>query len=135
MPSFTVYYGIKISYYFAIKEWNDFIFELQFFDNKSEHIYFVLEIFLKYIIIFYIFDQPGDWWVAAGGKYCGWHQDYSAGLSELEGGTVFWMEFYVDIFWESRCSSEIKVWGHLCQILVVYEVPARPQVKGMSGNS
>ena len=34
-----------------------------------------------------------------------------------------------------RCSSEIKVWGHLCQILVVFEVPAQPQVKGMSGNS
>ena len=51
------------------------------------------------------------------------------------GGTVSWMGFYVDISWESRCYSEIKVWGHLCQILVVFEVPARPQVKGMSGNS
>ena len=40
--------------------------------------------------------------------------------------TVFWMEFYVDISWESRCSSEIKVWGHLCHILVVFEVPAQP---------
>ena len=28
------------------------------------------------------------------------------------GGTVLWMGFYADIFWESRCSSEIKVWGH-----------------------
>ena len=50
-------------------------------------------------------------------------------------GTVFWMGFYVDISWESRCSSRINVWGHLCQILVVFEVPARPWVKGMSGNS
>ena len=50
-------------------------------------------------------------------------------------GTVFWMGFYADISWESRCSSEIKVWGHLCHILVVFEVPARPRVKGISGNS
>ena len=49
--------------------------------------------------------------------------------------TVFWMGFYTDISWESRCSSEMKVWGHLCHILVVFEVPARPQVKEMSGNS
>ena len=49
--------------------------------------------------------------------------------------TVFWMGFYAGISWESRCSSEIKVWGHLCQILVVFEVPDRPRVKGMSGNS
>ena len=45
------------------------------------------------------------------------------------------MGVYTDISWESRCCSEIKVRGHLCQILVVFEVPARPQVKGMSGNS
>ena len=49
--------------------------------------------------------------------------------------TVFWMGFYADISWESRCSSEIKVWGHWCQIFVVFEVPARPLVKRMSGNS
>ena len=29
----------------------------------------------------------------------------------------------------------MKVGGHLCEILVVFEVPARPQVKGMSGTS
>ena len=46
--------------------------------------------------------------------------------------TVFWMGFYADISWESRCSSKIKVWGHLCQILVGFEVPARHQVKGIS---
>ena len=50
-------------------------------------------------------------------------------------GTVLWMVFYADISWESRCCSEIKVWGNLCQIFVVFEVPARPLVKGMSGNS
>ena len=49
--------------------------------------------------------------------------------------TVFWMGFYEDISWESRCCSEIKVWGYLCQILVVFEVHAQPRVKGMSGNS
>ena len=51
------------------------------------------------------------------------------------GGTVFWMGFYADIFWESRCSSEIKIWGHLSQIFVVFEVPAWPLVKEMSENS
>ena len=50
-------------------------------------------------------------------------------------GTVFWMGFYADISWESRCCSEIKVWSHLCQIFVVFEVPTQPLVKGMSGNS
>ena len=57
------------------------------------------------------------------------------GCRNRKGGTVFWMGFYADISWESRCSSEINVWDHLCQILVVFEVPARPRVKGMSGNS
>ena len=32
------------------------------------------------------------------------------GCREAEGGTVCWMGFYADISWESRCSSEIKVW-------------------------
>ena len=105
--SFTVYYGMKISYYFAIKEWNDFTFELQFFDNKSEHIYFVLEIFLKYIIIFYIFDQPGDWWVAAGEKYCGWHQDYSEQGCRSWGGTVCSNGFYADI-WSQHQMPQYK---------------------------
>ena len=64
--------------------------------NMKFNIYFVFEIFLKYVIIFYIFDQPGDWWVAAGEKYCGWHQDYSAGLSELGGrGARFWHICYL----------------------------------------
>ena len=36
------------------------------------------------------------------------------------------MEFYLDISWESRCSSEIKVWGHLCQILVVLAIFRHP---------
>ena len=48
--------------------------------------------------------------------------------------TVLWMGFYADISWESRCCSEIKVWGHFCQIFVDFEVPAQP-LKGMSGNS
>ena len=31
-------------------------------------------------------------------------------------------------------NQDVAVQGHLCQILVVFEVPARrPQVKGMSG--
>ena len=34
-----------------------------------------------------------------------------------------------------KISSEINVWDPLCHILVVFEVPARPQVKGMSENS
>mgnify|MGYP006952531688 CR=1 FL=1 len=34
------------------------------------------------------------------------------------------------ITWESRCSSEIKVWGHLCQILVFIEVPWSSKLKG-----
>ena len=63
------------------------------------------------------------------------HKEHSTETAEglkiwREGGTVFWMGFYADISWESRCSSEIKVWGHLCQILVVFEVPAQPRVKG-----
>ena len=74
-----------------------------------------------------------------------WYQEFSSTLSSITihvrdatpsknrgGGTVFWIGFYADISWESRYSSEIKIWGHLCQILIVFEVPARPQVKGMS---
>ena len=49
-------------------------------------------------------------------------------------GTVFRIGFYTDISWETRCSSEIKIWGHLFKILEVFEVPAQPQVKGMSGS-
>ena len=45
------------------------------------------------------------------------------------------MGFYANISWESRWTSEMKVWGHLCHILVVFEVPAWPQVKEMSGTS
>ena len=44
-----------------------------------------------------------------------------------EGGTVLWMGFYTDISWESRCCSEIKIWGHLCQIFVVFEVWKLPK--------
>ena len=51
------------------------------------------------------------------------------------GGTVFWMGFYVDISWESRCCNEIKVSGHWCKIFVVFEVPAWPLVKWMSIDS
>ena len=55
-------------------------------------------------------------------------------LGEGGGGTVFSIRFYMDISLVSRCNSEIKVWGHLCKILVVFEVPARPLVKEMSGH-
>ena len=45
------------------------------------------------------------------------------------------MEFYADISWESRCSIEINVWDHFYKILLVFEVPYWPQVKGMPGKS
>ena len=35
------------------------------------------------------------------------------------GGTVLWIGFCIS--WESRCYSEMKVWGNLCKILVVFE--------------
>ena len=54
---------------------------------------------------------------------------WGRGVERLPPPTVFWMGFYADISWESWCSSEIKVWVNFCQILVVFEVPARPQVK------
>ena len=60
---------------------------------------------------------------------------FQSGEVRLCPPTVFWMGFYTDISWESRCSSKIKVWGHLSQILVVFEVPGRTRVKGMSWNS
>ena len=43
--------------------------------------------------------------------------------------TVLWIGFYVDISWESRCYGEIKVWGHLCQILVVLKSLLDPKWK------
>ena len=48
---------------------------------------------------------------------------YSRDIGAGGHGTVFSMWFYADISWKSRCNSEIKVWGHLCQILVFFEVP------------
>ena len=45
------------------------------------------------------------------------------------------MEFYEDISWESRFNNEIKVWAHFYKILLVFEVPYQPQVKGMPGKS
>ena len=45
------------------------------------------------------------------------------------------MGVYVDISWESRCNIEINVWAHFYKILLVFEVPYRPQVKGMPGKS
>ena len=56
-------------------------------------------------------------------------------VCKSRGGTVCWMGFYVDISWESRCSSEINVWINFYQILLVFEVPSWLQVKRMSGNS
>ena len=44
MPSFTVYYGIKIFYYFAIKTWNDFIFELINLLLLSFNVYYGMKI-------------------------------------------------------------------------------------------
>ena len=42
------------------------------------------------------------------------------------------MGFYADISWESRCNIEINVWAHFYKILLVFEVPYQPQVKGMT---
>ena len=50
--------------------------------------------------------------------------------SVREGGTVFWMGFYADISKESRWSNEIKVWGHLCHILVILKSLLNPEWKG-----
>ena len=38
---------------------------------------------------------------------------------------------YADISWESRWNIEINIWGHFYKILLVFEVPYRPRVKGM----
>ena len=43
--------------------------------------------------------------------------------------------FYANISWESRCNIEIYVWAHFYKILLVFEVPYQPWVKGMSGKS
>ena len=45
------------------------------------------------------------------------------------------MWFYADISWESRCNIEINVWAHLYNILLVFEVPYQPRVKGMPGKA
>ena len=45
------------------------------------------------------------------------------------------MGFYADISWESRCNIEINVWAHFYKILLVFEVPYWPRVKGMPGKS
>ena len=42
--------------------------------------------------------------------------------------------FYADIFWESTCNIEING-AHFYKSLLVFDVPYRPQVKGMSGKS
>jgi hypothetical protein len=52
-----------------------------------------------------------------------------------EGGTVFEMGFYADNSWESRWNIKIIFWGHLYMILLAFEVPYQPRVKGMSGKS
>ena len=59
------------------------------------------------------------------------------GRSEnLEGGGALCVEmgFYADISKESRCNFEINVWTHFYKILLVFEVPQRPRVKGMPLN-
>ena len=43
------------------------------------------------------------------------------------------MVLYADISWESRCNIEINVWAHFHKILLVFEVPYQPWVKGMPG--
>ena len=58
-----------------------------------------------------------------------------AGKAAGGGALCVGMGFYADISWESRCSSEIKVWINYQQILVVFEVPSQPRVKAMSGNN
>ena len=50
-----------------------------------------------------------------------------------EGALCVEMGFYADISWESTWNIEINVWGHFYNILLVFEVPCRPRVKGMPG--
>ena len=38
-------------------------------------------------------------------------------------GTVSWIGFYADISKEWRCHSEIKIWAHFYNILVVFLIP------------
>ena len=45
------------------------------------------------------------------------------------------MGFYADISRESRCNIEINVWAYFYKFLLVFEVPYRPQNKGMPGKS
>ena len=56
-----------------------------------------------------------------------WCWNWGAG----EGALCVDMGFYEDISWESRCNIEINVWPHFYKILLVFEVPYRPWVKGM----
>ena len=44
------------------------------------------------------------------------------------------MGFYMDISLESRCNVD-KCLSSLCHILLVFEVPYRPQGKGMPGKN
>ena len=48
-----------------------------------------------------------------------------------EGALCVEMGFYVDIFWESKCNIEINAWAQFYKILLVFEVPYQPLVKGM----
>ena len=52
-----------------------------------------------------------------------------------EGALCVEMGFYADISWESRCNIEINVRPQFYKILLVFEVPYQPRVKGMPGKS
>ena len=57
-------------------------------------------------------------------------------LWNLRGGALYVeMGFNADISWESRCNIEINVWAHFYKILLVFEVPYRPQDKAKTTKS
>ena len=45
------------------------------------------------------------------------------------------MGFYTDISWESKCKIEINISADFYKILLVFEVPYQPRLKGMPGKS
>ena len=55
--------------------------------------------------------------------------NYSAKI--WRGALCVEMGFYKDISWESR----LNVGAHLYEILLVFEVPYQPRVKGLPGKS
>ena len=65
----------------------------------------------------------------------GMSRNYVASVWGKAGALCVEMGFYMDISWESRCNNEINVWAHSDKILLVFEVPYQPRVKGMPEKS